>query len=243
MPAEKTRPAGYQNPPRLSPRTRTLISYHELNEPSGLRWVFMKHQCLHCVDARCATVCAPQAYSRTAEGVVVCDSSKCVACAACIDECPFAVPTLEYLDLDTPRLVKCDWCLGRGESAAADGAGVEKKAHPACARACPTGAIQFGNRIELLAEAHRRIAASPTAYVDHVYGERELGGTGWVYLSPVPFEKLELPLDFAPAAEPKFFGQSPGASPALALAAGLIWFCQRRDDVAQRDRSDGPSTG
>ena len=239
MAAEKTQlpspPGGYQNPPRLSPKTRTLISYHEFPAAAGVQWVFMKHQCLHCTDARCANVCAPNAYSRSPEGIVTCDSSKCVACAACLDECPFNVPTLEFLDLETPRIIKCDWCVERqGEKPN----GNDKPFHgPACARACPTAAIEFGRRDDLLKEAKRRIAARPEQYIDHVYGEKELGGMGWMYLSHVPFEKLGLPLDFAPPSGPKLLGQAapPGkVSAATAAAVGFAWFCQRRDEVSKR---------
>jgi formate dehydrogenase iron-sulfur subunit len=261
MPAEKTRqfaaPGGYQNPPRLSPKTRTLISYHELEDRGQLRWVFVKRQCMHCRDAPCAAVCGPQAFSRTPAGIVVCDSAKCIGCAACMDECPFAAPTLEYKDLDTPQIRKCDWCLERQAAAPQaverDGrplAGAELDVHraalhaPACARACPTGAIQFGLRAALLAEAHRRIAAAPDKYIAHVYGEKELGGMGWLYLAAVPFEEFGFPREFAPPAPPKLFGQTepPDGGPALASCAagaallGLTWVCQRRDRVRREER-------
>lgn len=267
MPAEKTRlyPAGgYQNPPRLSAKTRTLIAFHELPAEHEPRWVFIKQQCVHCTDARCATVCPPQAYSRTPEGIVVCDSSKCIACSACLDECPFGVPALEYLDLETPRLIKCDWCLNRQRAAAApierDGqalsgprlAEYQRALHaPACARACPTGAIEFGPRDALLAEARRRIAAAPKKYIDDIYGEKELGGLGWLYLAAVPFDQLGLPTEFAPASPRKEFGQAwplpscPATWPtALAggLVVGLAWFCDRRDRVrTAEDPSQTPS--
>src|ERR1035437_7246281 len=61
---------------------------------------------------------------------------------------------------------------------------------PACAEACPTGALKFGTRSALLAEAHERLRAHPEKYINHVYGENEAGGTSWVYLSDVPFEMI-----------------------------------------------------
>ena len=61
---------------------------------------------------------------------------------------------------------------------------------PACAYNCPNEALFYGKRRDLVKEARRRINEKPDLYVDHVYGEHEAGGTGWLYLSPVPFEEL-----------------------------------------------------
>ena len=58
---------------------------------------------------------------------------------------------------------------------------------------CPTGALTFGERQELIAEAHKRINTHPTRYINHVYGETENGGTSYLILSHVPFKELGLP--------------------------------------------------
>lgn len=236
--AERTRwssqSGGYQNPALLSSKTRTLISFHELSQPSGEpRWVFVKRQCLHCTDARCASACPPQAYYRTDDGVVVCDSTKCVACGVCIDECPWSVPSLEYRDLNTPRIVKCDWCIDRRES------GHESFRGSACAQACPTGAIRFGRRDELLAYARRRIAQSPERYVPKVYGEKELDGTGWLYISHVPFDRIGLPAEFPPPAGGRMLGRGRAPHGLTALSActmAAAWFAERRNEVSAAER-------
>jgi formate dehydrogenase iron-sulfur subunit len=203
-------PGGYQNPARFSARTFTYISFHELESPGGEPvWVFVKRQCMHCTDMYCAYVCAPEVFRKTPSGMVACRPDQCIGCAACIDACPFQVPAIDYWNVATPQIRKCSFCLERQESkheeAEIDGKPLSPSAlsrhekslrTPACAKACPTGAILFGDREQLLREAKRRIAARPERYVDHVYGEKEAGGTGWLYLSRVPFEKLGFPTSF-----------------------------------------------
>lgn len=213
LPAEKTEffaaPGGYQNPRKFSPRTYTYISFHGLEDDAGRpKWVFVKRQCLHCAEMYCSHVCAPGVYHRKENGVVACRENQCIGCAACVDACPFGVPAVEYWDLPTPQVRKCVFCLTRQQSlipsqldgkplAAADLERYRKSLHtPACAKACPTGAILFGQRDKLLEEAHRRIAARPGHYVDHIYGETEAGGTSWLYLASVPFEQLGFPSTF-----------------------------------------------
>lgn len=201
---------GYQNPPRFSPRTFTFVSHHELDDDDGRPvWAFVKHQCMHCRNMYCAYVCGPQVYSRTPTGVVTYQPDYCIGCAACVDACPFGVPQIDYWNSAAPQVRKCSFCLERQEAkideADVDGqplsaAALERHRQsfrtPACAKACPTGALQFGDRDELLAEAKRRIAAQPKRYLDHVYGETEAGGTGWLYLARMPFEELGFPSTF-----------------------------------------------
>jgi len=64
---------------------------------------------------------------------------------------------------------------------------------PACAEACPVGAITFGKRSDLIKLAREKIMKNPDRYIDHIYGEHEVGGTSWMYISGVPFEQLDFP--------------------------------------------------
>ena len=60
---------------------------------------------------------------------------------------------------------------------------------PACVKACPADALRFGTRDDMLQEARNRISDQPDKYVDHIYGEKEAGGTSVLYLSSVPFDE------------------------------------------------------
>jgi len=257
-------PGGYQNPGRFSPRTFTYVSFHEGEDTDGdPTWVFVKRQCMHCTDMYCARVCSPKVFRKTATGVVASEGGYCIGCAACVDVCPFEVPTIDYWDLATPHVRKCSFCLTRQESpvdeAELDGRPLSASAQqrhgrsfqtPACAKACPADCLLFGDRDELLAEAKRRIAAEPERYVDHVYGETEAGGTGWLYLARVPFEKLGFPtsfehLDMYEKVDLGARRRRPAALVSLrsgfgALAAGVCWFFKRRDAVqaAETDSAD-----
>jgi formate dehydrogenase iron-sulfur subunit len=142
---------------------------------------FVKLQCMHCQNPACASACIVGALSKKENGSVFYDVSKCIGCRYCMVACPFEIPAYEYHDPITPRVMKCTFCYERVE--------VEKKL-PGCAEICPVEAITFGHRSDLIAIAHQRIKTNPGRYIDHLYGEKEVGGTSWMYLSGVPFEKL-----------------------------------------------------
>jgi hypothetical protein len=105
-----------------------------------------------------------------------------VGCRYCQVACPFNVPRFQWSSA-TPRIVKCELCRHRY----AEGKGA------ACAEICPRDAVRFDRRAELLAEARRRIAATPERYHPAIFGEREGGGTGVLVVASVPFTVLGLP--------------------------------------------------
>jgi Fe-S-cluster-containing dehydrogenase component len=129
-------------------------------------------------------------------GIVEYDPQYCVGCRYCQMACPFNVAKFEF-DKAVPKIVKCELCRHRvGDARLLDEGGFSRysRGHgPACCEVCPRGAVIYGKRSELLAEAKRRLETNPGAYVPHVYGETEVGGTQVLYLSHVPFEKLGLP--------------------------------------------------
>lgn len=141
---------------------------------------YIKHQCMHCLEPACVSACLVKALERTENGTVAYDAWKCIGCRYCMVACPFQVPAYEYEDAFAPRVRKCTLCQER----------VQAGDVPACAAMCPPMAITFGQRSELLELAHEKIAQHPERYVDHVYGEHEVGGTAWLYLVPRRVEDL-----------------------------------------------------
>lgn len=143
----------------------------------------VNHRCYHCTDAACVSVCPTGALFKE-DGMTRLDRSICSGCQYCVDACPY----------DVPRMVdglcsKCDGC------AAVTAAGGE----PWCVKTCPSDALRYGERSEILAEAHARAEAAVTRYPNaRVYGEVEASGLGVIMVLPDDPEVLNLPLDPAP---------------------------------------------
>lgn len=171
----------WQMPADLDVHTKNVIKLYA--DPATGITSYVKRQCMHCVDPSCVSGCPFNALHKGDLGIVAWDPERCIGCRYCEVACPFEIPKFEWQRFN-PKIVKCELCrhvLGR------DG-------QPGCTRVCPTGAVIYGRRDGLLAEAKQRVADRPGVYhEDRVYGEREAGGTQVLYLSHVPFEKLGLP--------------------------------------------------
>ena len=205
-------------------------SREQLDRPS----TFVKMQCLHCLDPACVSACLVGAMAKRADGPVVYDPKKCMGCRYCMVACPFGVPAYEYSNPITPRVRKCEFCVGRTEEGAIS---------PACAAVCPMEAIVFGRRGEVLDLARHRIQDQPGRYLEKIYGEHEVGGTSWVYLVGRSPQELDLP-QLPEAAPPRLteaiqHGIFRYAAIPLAVYGGLatlMWFNHRR-------HGDRPSAG
>lgn len=180
--------AGFDNdglwdaPQDLSGDTRTLI---KLFKESDRNWSYVKYSCMHCRKPSCVSVCPVSAMTRDAvTGIVDYNKNACIGCRYCQVACAFNIPKFQW-DKAIPQIVKCDLCKNTN---------LRQKGVTACAEVCPTGAILFGKRGDLLREAHQRLQENPGKYVNHVYGEKEVGGTNHLYLAGMQFNKLGLPL-------------------------------------------------
>ena len=226
---------GFQNPATLSANTLTLITFHEIPDekaPGGLHYLSTMRRCLHCLEPACASACPTTALDRRSDGPVIYDANECIGCRYCIWACPWGVPTAEWDSL-APKIQKCPHCADRSDQSvplARNGQALnleesrlyrENIVTPACVKACPADCLRFGTREEILQEAHNRISAHPDKYVDHIYGEKEAGGTSVLYLSSVPFEKIGFP-DVGTEPYPPLSKMALHAVPPAVLAVGAL---------------------
>jgi Fe-S-cluster-containing dehydrogenase component len=167
----------------------TLVNRFEVDDQE----IYVKKQCMHCNQPACAAACPTQALLKTEEGPVIWRADKCMGCRFCMVSCPFEMPKFEY-DSPNPKIQKCRMCFEK----------IQEGEVPACVAACPEEAIIFGKRRELIDEAGRRIYESPDRYVHQIYGEHEVGGTGYLYLSAVPIEKLGFRTDLGSTPYPEY---------------------------------------
>ena len=142
---------------------------------------FVKVQCMHCQDPACVSACVAGALTKKENGAVHYDVSKCIGCRYCMVACPFQIPAYEYHDPWTPRVMKCTFCFERIS---------QEGGRPGCAAVCPVEVMTFGKRKDLLKIARERIRNDPGRYQQRIYGETEVGGTSWLYISAEPFEQL-----------------------------------------------------
>ena len=211
-----------------TPDQWTVVNRYETEQ--GV--VYRKQQCMHCLQPACASACLTKAMYRTPEGPVIWRESKCMGCRFCMVSCPFDVPKFEY-DSPVPKIQKCQLCWSR----------LQEGEQPACVAGGPTGAITFGKRRDLLDEARDRIYHAPDKYVHHVYGEDEVGGTTWLYLSAVPFDQIGLRTDIGDTAFPAYTREFLYAVPlVLTLAPPFLLALSRASrarEVAEEEGEGG----
>lgn len=170
-------------PNDLDYRTRNIIKLYK-DEEDPTKHAYVKHQCMHCIKPSCVSACPVSAMQKEkGTGIVFYDKNICIGCRYCQVACPFNIPKFEWPET-FPKIVKCDLCKFTN---------LKLKNIPACCEVCPTNAVIYGKRKDLLAEAKRRQAANPEKYEKHIYGEFEVGGTNVIYLAGTDFSNLGFP--------------------------------------------------
>ena len=200
----------YDNPADLGPEAWTVMRFAEVEvEEDRLEWLIRKDGCMHCEDPGCLKACpSPGAIVQYANGIVDFISEHCIGCGYCVKGCPFDVPRISTVD---NKAYKCSLCSDRV------GVGLE----PACVKTCPTGAIRFGTKEDMLHFGEVRVAdLKERGYANAgVYDPEGVGGTHVVYVlqhADKPEIYNDLPAD--PRISP-WVSLWKGAAKPLALAA------------------------
>lgn len=209
----------YDNPPDLSPITWNRIAFREIEREGGqVAWLFRPVRCLHCTEASCVSVCPTGAAHHVGEFVVI-DQEWCIGCGYCAAACPFDVPRLGH-GAEKGSAHKCWFCYNR----------VIIDQQPACAKACPTGAIEFGDRGALVAKARERVdILKARGFVDaNLYGENLLGGLHQMYVLTDKPSVFDLPEAPRAATRNVIGGWLSGILTAGVVAALPFWLLFRR---------------
>ncbi len=136
----------YDNPVDLTDQSWTVMRFAEVQRADGnLDWLIRKDGCMHCEDPGCLKACpAPGAIVKYANGIVDFVSENCIGCGYCIAGCPFNIPRISKKD---NKAYKCTLCSDR----------VAVGLEPACVKTCPTGALMFGAKEDMVARGLKRV--------------------------------------------------------------------------------------
>jgi formate dehydrogenase iron-sulfur subunit len=136
----------YDNPVDLTDQSWTVMRFAEVQRADGhLDWLIRKDGCMHCEDPGCLKACpAPGAIVKYANGIVDFVSENCIGCGYCIAGCPFNIPRISKRD---NKAYKCTLCSDR----------VAVGLEPACVKTCPTGALMFGAKEDMVARGNKRV--------------------------------------------------------------------------------------
>ncbi len=112
---------------------------------------------------------------------------------------------------------------------------------PGCVEQCPKEALTIGLRKDIIKIARERIRKYPERYVDHIYGENEMGGTSWMYISGEPFSEIGMREDLGTTSAPELTSGALAAVPIVVglwpvLLGGIYAVSKRKDKIANDER-------
>jgi len=192
----------YDNPRDLTDQSWTVMRFSEVEVEQGrLEWLIRKDGCMHCAEPGCLKACpAPGAIVQYANGIVDFHEENCIGCGYCITGCPFNVPRISKKDA---KAYKCTLCSDR----------VAVGREPACVKTCPTGAIVFGAKEDMIHHAEGRVAdLKERGYQNAgLYDPQGVGGTHVMYV----LQHADQPMLYAGL--PK----DPGISPLVSVWKGV----------------------
>lgn len=225
LPAEKTINSGsYQNPPNMSAATYTIVRFNEVEKGDEIKWNFFKDQCRHCVEPPCkyeADEIVKGAIEVEKNGAVIfTDKTKKLANEDVNGYCPYSIP--HKCEKDS-GWYKCDFCYDR----------LENGLQPACVKACPTGALTFGERDEILALAKKRLAEVKKNHPDAALLDED--DVRWIYLLHEKEEDFQMSLKNENA---RYYGLNRVLSPnnpAWIAAGSLAMLFKWREKRVEKD--------
>ncbi|HZU11314.1 MAG TPA: 4Fe-4S dicluster domain-containing protein [Chloroflexota bacterium] len=223
----------YDNTHSLGATTWRHVTFAELPGSGGAgaqtNWLMMSDVCKHCTHAGCLEACPTGAIMRTEFDTVVIQQDVCNGCGYCVPSCPFGVVELDVAHGPAPTLAgaghdgkahKCTLCYDRLQD------GLE----PACAKACPTDSIIFGDQDDLWAHAEKRVAELQGKGLNaYHYGDEQVGGTEGVGRLGASFILLDEPHKYNLPEHPilpqdhTFPGLATMAAAAVGLAGAIAW--------------------
>ncbi|EEA00321.1 formate dehydrogenase, beta subunit [Burkholderia sp. H160] len=163
----------YDNPPDLTENSWTVMRFSEYENSAGdVEWLIRKDGCMHCEDPGCLKACpSPGAIVQYTNGIVDFHEENCIGCGFCIAGCPFNIPRMSKKDR---RVYKCTLCSDR----------VAVGQEPACVKTCPTGAIMFGTKEDMILQAEDRIVDLKERGFQNagLYNPDKVGGTHVMYV-------------------------------------------------------------
>ncbi|MCX7839617.1 MAG: 4Fe-4S binding protein [Anaerolineae bacterium] len=217
-------------PVALSATTLTIVDFCNISRKADTPEIRpVKRQCMHCEDPACVSACPVGALVKQENGCVTYDENVCIGCRYCMIACPFGIPKYNW-DSANPKINKC------AQNCTAN----KKRDKPACVSACPQQALIYGDRDELLKLAHARIRENPTKYVNHVYGEKEVGGTTMLYIAGTSFEALGFRVDLPEISLPQLTWEAQTKVPwaffgMMGLLSGIAWWTHRHEHDKTKD--------